>query len=73
MASSDSNIIRIINTSKQMIPLQVSTVGGDFFKDQQQIHLYPSKDIQLDEKYLVSEQVNNLKERGLLKVITQHQ
>ncbi len=69
MASSDSNVIRIINISSQMIPLQVSTVGGDFFKDQQQIQLYPNKDIQLDEKYLVSEQVNNLKERGLLKVI----
>lgn len=52
-----------------MIPLHVSSVGGDFFKDQQQIQLYPNKDIQLDEKYLVSEQVNNLKERGLLKVI----
>lgn len=71
MAFNDSRMIRIINTSKQVISLQVSSVGGDFFKDQQQIHLNPNKDIQLDEKYLVSEQVNNLKERGLLKVIIQ--
>lgn len=69
-ATKDSAIIRIINTSNQTISLQVSIVGGDFFKDQQQLHLQPSKDLQIDEKYLVSEQVNNLKERGLLKVIT---
>lgn len=66
----DSKLIRIINISRQTIPIQVSAVNGDFYKDQQQIQLAAGKDIQLDEKYLVSEQVNNLKERGLLKVVT---
>ena len=70
MAAVDVKLVRIINVSNQMIPIQVSAVNGDFYKDQQQIHLAPSKSIQLDEKYLVSEQVNNLRERGLLKVVT---
>jgi hypothetical protein len=73
MASNDSKTVRIINTSHQIISLQVSRIGGDFFKDQQQLHLSPNKDLQIDEKYLVSEQVNNLKERGLLKVIVTNQ
>ena len=70
MASSDSKFVRIINVSNQLISVQVSAVNGDFYKDQQQIQLAPGKNVQLDEKYLVSEQVNNLRERGLLKVIT---
>lgn len=70
MAAVDTKLVRIINVSNQMIPIQVSAVNGDFYKDQQQIQLAPSKSIQLDEKYLVSEQVNNLRERGLLKVVT---
>jgi len=70
MAAVDTKLVRIINVSNQLIPIQVSAVNGDFYKDQQQIQLAPGKNVQLDEKYLVSEQVNNLRERGLLKVVT---
>ena len=63
--------IRIVNSSSQMIPIQLTAEGEDFFRGQQQIQLQPGQDVALDEKYLIPGQVENLQKRGLLQLIRQ--
>ena len=67
----ERNPIRIINCSNQMIPIQLSAEGEDFFRGQQQIQLRSGKDVLIDEKYLIKGQTENLQQRGLLKLIKQ--
>ncbi len=71
--SSESKLLRICNVSNQMVSLQVSAAGRDFYRDQQQIHLQRNKDIQIESKYLVTDQIENLRQRGILKIISQNQ
>jgi hypothetical protein len=63
----DREIIRIFNTSNQLISIQLTVAGVDFFRGQQQIHLNPNNHIEVDTKYLIDGQVENLKMKGLLK------
>lgn len=67
----ESKLLRICNVSNQMVSLQVSSLGKDFYKNQQQIHLQKNKDIQIEDKYLVMDQIQNLKQRGLLRIVVQ--
>jgi hypothetical protein len=67
--TNEHNPIRIINCSNQMIPVQLSAEGEDFFRGQQQIQLQSGKDVLIDEKYLIKGQAENLQQRGLLKLI----
>lgn len=67
----DRNPIRIINTSNQTIPIQLSAEGEDFYRGQQQIQLGRGQNILVDEKYLIEGQVDNLAQRGMLKLIKQ--
>lgn len=69
----EKRTIRIINQSRQMIPIQLTAEGEDFFRGQQQIQLMSGKDILIDEKYLINGQVENLRQRGLLKLIKQNE
>jgi hypothetical protein len=69
--SRERKTIRIINSSSQMIPIQLTAEGEDFFRGQQQMQLMPGKDVLIDEMYLINGQVDNLRERGLLKLIRQ--
>ena len=65
----ERNPIRIINCSNQMIPIQLSAEGEDFFRGQQQIQLGRGQDVLVDRKYLIDGQVDNLQQRGLLRLI----
>lgn len=67
----ERNPIRIINCSNQMIAIQLTAEGEDFFRGQQQIQLQSGKDVLIDEKYLIRGQAENLQQRGLLKLIKQ--
>ena len=69
--SKDTMSVRITNTSNQMIPIQLSAEGEDFYRGQQQVQLKGGQSIMIDEKYLVTGQVTNLQSRGLLKLTRQ--
>lgn len=57
----------IHNISKQMVSLQLTEEGADFYK-QQQAHLSPGKFVTLPSKYILKSQVNNLAARRFLKI-----
>ena len=64
-----SHVVRIYNSSRQMIPIQVRTPGSDFYSNEQQIRLAPGQDTLLPKSHLRAEQIQNLKARGFIKVI----
>ena len=51
-----------------MIPLQVRAPGSDFYTNEQQIRLFPGKDVILPKSYVMEDQINNLRSRGMIKV-----
>lgn len=61
--------VRIYNNSKQVIPIHINPPGGDFFLNEQQVHLRPSKSVMLPKDHLRWEQISNLSARGILRVI----
>lgn len=63
----DQEEVTIYNKSRQMVPLQLSDVGADFYQ-QQQAHLMPSKKMTIPTKYLNISQVNNLLAKGFLLI-----
>lgn len=65
--SENKEILRISNISNQMISIQLSVSGVDFFRGQQQVHVKPNKHIEIDSKYLIDGQVENLKSKSMLK------
>ena len=69
MARAKSESIRIYNSSKQMIPIQVRSPKGDFYASEQQIRLLPGKDVLLPKSHIMQEQVDNLAKRRMIRVI----
>lgn len=69
MAKKKSAIVRLYNRSKQMIPIQVRTPGGDFFTSEQQIRVNPGKDVALPKSHLRMEQIENLQKRRMIQVV----
>lgn len=64
-----THVVRIYNSSAQMIPLQVRAPGGDFFTGEQQVRVSPGKDVLLPKSHLMSDQIENLQKRGMIKVV----
>jgi hypothetical protein len=64
-----THVVRIYNNSKQMIPLQVRTPGGDFFTSEQQVRIMPGRDVLLLKSHLRSDQIENLTKKGLVRVV----
>lgn len=64
-----SHVVRIYNCSRQMIPLQLRPPGSDFFNNEQQVRIAPSKDVLLPKSYLRWDQVKNLQAKRMLKVV----
>ncbi len=69
MAKQKSHVVRIYNNSKQMIPIQLSAPGGDFYTSEQQVRLVPKADVQLPKSHLRMEQIENLQKKGLIRVV----
>lgn len=61
-------MIRIYNSGKQVIPLQVKPPKGDFFLHEQQVRIMPGKSVLLPKDHVLMDQVKNLSARGMLKV-----
>jgi hypothetical protein len=64
-----SEMVRLYNSSKQMIPLQVRVPGGDFYRSEHQVRLNPGNDVQLPKSHLRVDQIENLQRRGMLKIL----
>lgn len=64
-----SAIIRIMNTGKQLLQLQVRPPNGDFYQDEQQIRMLPGHIVELPKSHLLEDQIQNLQRRGELKVV----
>lgn len=58
----------VLNISKQMVPLQLTEDGADFYR-QQQAHLMPGKTVTLPVRYVMKNQINNLVAKRFLKII----
>lgn len=69
MANKKSPTICVYNCSKQMIPIQVRPPGGDFFKSEHQIRLAPGKSVTLIKSHVRQEQIDNLQQRRMIKVV----
>ena len=69
MAKNRSHVVRLYNSSKQMIPLQVRAPGSDFFTSEQQVRVLPGHDVLLPKNHLMSEQIENLQKRGMVKIV----
>lgn len=69
MSKQKSHVIRVYNCSRQLISLQVRTPGSDFYTNEQQVRIASNRDALLPKSHLRMEQINNLKARGLIKVV----
>ena len=69
MARQKSHVVRIYNNSRQLISLQVRSPGSDFYTNEQQVRIQPNHDVLLPKSHLRDDQINNLKARGLIKVV----
>jgi hypothetical protein len=59
--------VTLHNCSAQMLSLQLSETGADFYQ-QQQAHLQSGKTLSIPTRYLLAPQVNNLMARGMLRL-----
>jgi hypothetical protein len=64
-----TRMVRIINNSKQMIPLQMRPPGTSFYRNEQQIRLNPGKHAMLPYDHLRADQIENLQKKGFIKII----
>jgi len=64
-----TRVVRLYNSSKQMIPLQVRAPGSEFYTGETQVRLDPGKDVLLPYGHLREDQINNLKRRGMIKIL----
>jgi hypothetical protein len=69
MTKMKSHTIRVYNSGKQQLALQMRAPNSDFFSNEQQVRLSPGQDAELPKSHVRMEQINNLKARGLLKVL----
>jgi len=60
--------VTVYNKSGQLISLQLSDVGADFYQ-QQQAHLMANKTMTIPTKYLNINQINNLLMKGFLLLV----
>lgn len=64
-----AHVIRLMNISKQMIPLQVRPPQGDFYLHEQQVRINPGATVMLPKNHLRSDQLQNLQSRRMIRVI----
>jgi len=69
MAKSKTRVVRVYNNSKQMIPLQVRIPGSEFYTGESQVRIDPGKDALVPFDHLRADQIENLKKRGMIKIL----
>lgn len=69
MAKNKTRVVRIYNSSKQMIPLQVRIPGSEFYTGESQVRIDPGKDVLVPYDHMRADQIENLKKRGMIKIL----
>lgn len=69
MSKKRTHTVRLLNTSQQLIKLQVKPPDGDFYLHEQQVSLRSGQDVLLPKDHLRPEQIKNLQARGALKMV----
>ena len=69
MSKKNTHVVRLLNTSHQLLRLQVKPPEGDFYLHEQQVCLRPGQDAMLPKDHLRLEQIKNLQARGVLRVV----
>ena len=64
-----TRMVRVFNSCKQMIPLQMRPPGTSFYRYEQQIRLNPGQHALLPLDHLREDQLENLQKRGFIKII----
>lgn len=64
-----SEHVRILNISKQMVPIQARPPRSEFYANESQIRLMPGKDALVLKSHLLMDQIENLCKKGILKVV----
>lgn len=64
-----SEVMRIYNSSRQMIQLQARPPKTDFFTNEVQIRLNPGQSVDVVRNHMNMDQIENLCKKGLLKVV----
>ena len=64
-----SHVIRVYNSSKQLISLQVRSPNGDFYTSEQQVRIIPNQSVMLPKSHVRQDQIDNLQKRGMIKVV----
>lgn len=64
-----SHVIRIYNSSKQLISLQVRSPNGDFYTSEQQVRIIPNQSVVLPKSHVRQDQIDNLQKRGMIRVV----
>jgi hypothetical protein len=64
-----TRMVRVFNSCKQMIPLQMRPPGTSFYRYEQQIRLNPGQHALLPLDHLREDQIENLQKRGFIKII----
>ena len=62
-------IIRVYNSSRQLIQLQARPPKSDFYTNEMQVRLMPGQSVTVDRDHLLMDQVENLCKRGLIRVV----
>lgn len=62
-------MIRVFNSCRQMIPLQLRPPGTSFYRNEQQVRLNPGQHALLPYDHLRADQIENLQKKGMIKVI----
>jgi hypothetical protein len=69
MAKSTSQVVRVVNISTQRIDLQIQPPGGDFYLEQRQVRLMPTKSVDVPVDHLNAAQLENYKARHQIQII----
>jgi len=64
-----SSVIRVYNNSMQQVALQMRPPASEFYTNEQQVRLNPGKDCLLPKSHVRMEQIDNLRKKGILKVL----
>ena len=67
--ASKTPVVRVYNSSNQLIQLQVKPPGGDFYTNESQIRINPGDDVLLPKTHLRQDQLENLKKKGFIKIV----
>ena len=62
-------VIRVYNSSRQLLQLQMRAPGGDFFTNESQVRINPGQEALLPKSHVRKDQITNLTKKGFIKIL----